>query len=102
MEGRMKLKYLMLLGAVAVPSIALAQEEAAEPEQANVPHSWFAAPAKTTITVLASGSRERLDWTGESISVFGREAMDAVQGAALSRLLERAPGVPLSRNGGPG
>ena len=37
----------------------------------------------SSITVLASGARERLDWTGESISVFDRDAMNAVQGADL-------------------
>jgi vitamin B12 transporter len=102
MEGRMKLKFLILLGTISVSSVALAHEEGTESEQADIPHSWFAAPAETTITVLASGSRERLDMTGESISVFVREDMDAVQGPDLARLLERAPGVSLSRNGGPG
>jgi vitamin B12 transporter len=81
----MKFKFLILLSSAVLAPPLCAQEEDAE-----------------HITILASGSRERLDWTGESISVFGREDMDAVQGPDLGRLLERAPGVTLSRNGGPG
>lgn len=54
------------------------------------------------ITVLASGRNESLAATGESVIVFTRDDMDRVQGADLTRLLERAPGVSLSRNGGPG
>ena len=57
---------------------------------------------ESEITVLASARSQTLASTGESIAVFTREDMDRVQGADLSRLLERSPGVVLSRNGGPG
>nr|WP_237438279.1 TonB-dependent receptor [Alteraurantiacibacter buctensis] len=41
-------------------------------------------------------------WNGVAVSVFDRADIEAVQGADLTRLLERAPGVVLSRNGGTG
>ncbi len=54
------------------------------------------------ITVLANGTREPVSRSGQAVSIFTRDEMDSVQGADLSRLLERTPGVALSRNGGPG
>jgi len=59
-------------------------------------------PSESFITVLANGDTQTLDETGQAIIVFGREEMDSLQGADLTRLLERAPGVSMSRNGGPG
>ena len=58
--------------------------------------------AESRITVLATGGRERLDWNGVAVSVFDHRDIEAVQGPDLTRLLERAPGVTLSRNGGAG
>src|SRR5690606_40392624 len=40
--------------------------------------------------------------TGRPLSVFTDREIEAVQGAAIARLLERAPGVTFSRNGGQG
>lgn len=54
------------------------------------------------ITVLASGQWTRLDSTGQPITVFTIEDIDALQGADFARLAERIPGVTLSRNGGAG
>src|SRR5690606_33026062 len=54
------------------------------------------------ITVLAGGARETLDTTGVPISGFGRDEMESMQGPDLTRLLEWAPGVSISRNGGLG
>ena len=96
----MKLKYLILLSSALLAPPLHAQEEDAADDLETL--TVADALPGSYITVLANGSLERLDWTGESISVFDRDDMDAVQGADLSRLLERAPGVTLSRNGGPG
>ncbi|MWV28374.1 TonB-dependent receptor domain-containing protein [Aurantiacibacter rhizosphaerae] len=77
-------KYLFLgvsLAAVATP--ALAQDEAA-------------------ITVTATGTRIEVEDTGQAVTVIGMEEIEAVQGADLTRILERAPGVTISRNGGIG
>jgi vitamin B12 transporter len=96
----MRLKYLILLSSALIAQPLCAQDEDNSEELETV--TVADALRDSSITVLASGGRERLDWTGESISVFDREAMNSVQGADLSRVLERAPGVSLSRNGGLG
>ena len=57
---------------------------------------------ETRITVLATGEREQLDSSGIALSVFDRHDIEAVQGPDLARLLERAPAVTISRNGGAG
>src|SRR5690606_33287798 len=86
MEGNVLLKYLYSGLVLAASSHPVAAQSASESE----------------ITVLASARTQTLASTGESIAVFTREDMDRVQGADLSRLLERSPGVLLSRNGPPG
>src|SRR5688500_17720637 len=100
MEGNMRLKCLILLSGALIAQPVWAQEQDGSDGLGTVSFDF---PIRDEyITVLASGADERLDWTGESVTVFGREEMDAVQGPDLARLLERAPGVTLSRNGGPG
>ncbi len=54
------------------------------------------------ITVVATGSRERLDRSGQSISVIGADEIESIQGPDLTRVLERLPGVTFTRNGGLG
>ena len=71
----------------------------AGPAQAQVADS---PPAVDRITVLASGQPRSIDTTGQSITVFDRAAIEALQGADVTRLAERIPGVTLSRNGGLG
>jgi len=94
-----KLLYLPLF-ILAGP--AMAQDDAYE-DPCSGPDCIGGYPdAVYAITVLASGQDEGLDRTGKSISVFTRDDMNAVQGADMTRLLERAPGVVFSRNGGPG
>jgi vitamin B12 transporter len=96
----MRYKSLFLLGCSLIAQPLCAQEQDAGEAAETI---TIADPLRDSyITVLANGTREPLDWTGDSVSVFDREAMDAVQGPDLTRLLERAPGVTLSRNGGPG
>ena len=52
-----------------------------------------------TITVVASGTAQPLSQTGQSISVIDANAIAAVQGPDLTRVLERLPGVALARSG---
>ena len=54
------------------------------------------------ITVVATGSAIPLDRSGQSISIIESREIDAVQGEDVTRVLERAPGVTISRNGGLG
>jgi vitamin B12 transporter len=91
---------LFLLIGMSSAAPAAAQETASE--EASAPIVFWHRLPEERITVLATGQPERLDWTGESITIFTRDDMNDVQGADLMRLLERAPGVSLSRNGGPG
>lgn len=90
------MKHLIYLGcSLIVAAPALAQDSAATGDgQGRLP--------EYLITVTAAGSDIRLDQTGQAVSVIGRAEIDAVQGADLARLLERLPGVSLSRNGGLG
>lgn len=64
------------------------------------------APAADTsnpeITVVASGNESRVDRSGQPITVITRSEIASVQGADITRVLERVPGVTLTRNGGPG
>lgn len=57
---------------------------------------------ETTITVTATGARGNVTDTGQSVTVIGEDEIDAVQGADVTRVLRRAPGVATTRNGPPG
>ena len=104
----MRSKHLFLGALVASSAMPLAaQDELVEPgsemarlrlDLTDLPEL----PAANTITVLAAGTVETTQETGESITVFTLDDANEVQGADLTRLLERAPGVTTSRNGGPG
>lgn len=54
------------------------------------------------ITVLATGTRETLQTSGQPLTIIDRGEIEQVQGGDILRVLERAPGVTASRNGGPG
>ncbi|WAT17989.1 TonB-dependent receptor [Aurantiacibacter sp. MUD11] len=54
------------------------------------------------ITVTATGTRTQVVATGQSVTVIGAEEIEAAQGADLTRVLTRAPGVSVSSNGGAG
>ena len=68
--------------------------------------SVLSAPAmaqdEDTITVTATGTRIEVEDTGQAVTVIGEAEIEAVQGADLTRVLERAPGVTITRNGGTG
>ncbi|MDZ4306290.1 TonB-dependent receptor plug domain-containing protein [Allopontixanthobacter sp.] len=56
----------------------------------------------TYITVVASGMNDRITATGQPVSIIGKAEIDSVQGPDLTRILQRTPGVTISRNGGVG
>jgi vitamin B12 transporter len=93
-EGLM-LKYLVFASILAAAAPSTDHE-------ANDDPSAIDAVPDAHITVLANSGPESLASSGQRIAVFTREEMESVQGADLTRLLERAPGVSLSRGGGPG
>lgn len=55
-----------------------------------------------TITVLAIGSALPIVASGQPVSVLDAQDLAQVQGADLTRALERVPGLGWTRNGGPG
>jgi vitamin B12 transporter len=84
------LKYLFLLGCSLVVSVpAMAGEADNDGQQPD-------------ITVVATGSKIPVSWSGQSISVMGDEEIRSLQGADLTRILNRLPGITLARNGGIG
>ncbi len=89
-------KYLFLGASLAV----LAHPALAQDEPAPSPGNRL--PAESSITVTATGTRIELEDTGQAVTVIGEAEIKAVQGADLTRILERAPGVAISRNGGTG
>ncbi len=56
----------------------------------------------TQITVVATGDPLPVDQAGQPVSVIAKDEIDRIQGADITRVLERAPGVTISRNGGVG
>ena len=57
---------------------------------------------ETEITVTATGVAIPVENTGQPVTVIGRDEIDAVQGADITRVLARTPGVSFSRNGATG
>ncbi len=57
---------------------------------------------ETSITITATGTRSEVEDTGQAVTVFGEADIASVQGPDLTRLLRRAPGVTIARNGGAG
>ncbi|MGB7374807.1 TonB-dependent receptor plug domain-containing protein [Pontixanthobacter sp.] len=62
----------------------------------------FARTDEAQITVTATGTRSEVEDTGQAVSIITRDEIEDVQGADITRVLERAPGVAFSRNGGLG
>lgn len=89
------MKYLISLSAclgIATPALAQTGEDIVIPRRVSAEE----------ITVVATGSRQRVETVGQSVSIVGEAELDRVQGADLTRVLERLPGVSFSRNGGLG
>lgn len=108
-------KYLFLLSASLFPSVASAQDSTeqaleeiiaaqdAEPVEEPAPTATAVRPtADPVITVTANGLGTDIRNTGQAITVVDREEIEAVQGADVTRVLRRTPGLSVSRNGGAG
>ncbi len=100
----------LIIGAslVALTAPLQAQESgedaAAEPRTPKISADPFAdfRPEETEITVTATGTRIEIEDTGQAVTVIGGEEIQSVQGADLTRVLERVPGLVVSRDGGVG
>ncbi|MCB2049081.1 MAG: TonB-dependent receptor [Novosphingobium sp.] len=88
-------KYLFLIGSsLCVSAPAVAQDENVMILTRRI--------APEEITVVASGSDQLVENTGQSISVIGADELDAIQSPDLATVLQRLPGAALSRNGSTG
>jgi vitamin B12 transporter len=94
---RKSLFYLIFLPAGILHSPAAAQA-AAE----GGPEIVIADERVPVITVLGTGTPATIRTTGQPITVIDGDEIEQVQGADVTRVLERAPGLSFSRNGGPG
>lgn len=56
----------------------------------------------TEITVVANGDETRLEAIAQPVSIIGANEIEHLQGADIARVLERFPGVSVTRNGGIG
>ena len=94
------MKYLFLLSCsvcLATPAWAQDASSADEPEaHADI---YGQRIPDNLITVIATGRRELLTTSGQSISIVTTEEIQQVQGPDLARVLERLPGVTLARSG---
>lgn len=88
------MKYLIL----AVAAFAVAAPAYAADEEVVVADTI----RDDLITVVATGDPLPVDQSGQPVSVIARDEIDRIQGADLTQVLERAPGVTISRNGGVG
>lgn len=90
-------KYWISLGAMGLAASATAQ-------QADDEEIVFAdyRVDEAAITVTATGTRMEVAATGQPVTVLGAAEIASVQGADLARVLERVPGLTVSRNGGAG
>lgn len=91
----MYVKYLFLLGSTLVISTPAMAREVTEISTAD-------SVRDDLITVTATGSETRVDQGGQAVSVIGADEIEAVQGADITRVFDRLPGVTLVRNGGLG
>ena len=120
-------KYLFLLTAATVASPALGQSTQAEVDaaiaaaQAEAAQAGAQTDTEQTVPNRAQAEREEriviadsrvepstitvtgfatdLDATGHAVTVIDRAEIEAVQGPDIARVLARAPGVAISRNG---
>ena len=87
------MKYLFLLSCSLLVAAPAAAEGAAD-------DIIIADPIRDDlITVVATGLKSRIDRTGQSVSVIGADEIAAIQGPDLTRVLERLPGITITRNG---
>lgn len=98
---RLKLLSSLLLSAAVLSSPAFAQDTAGAFDDVDVP-AGVRIPLSSEITVLGTGLNLPLDQTGQSVSVIGSEEIGRIGGPDITRVLERAPGVTITRNGGLG
>ncbi|MDG5747217.1 TonB-dependent receptor [Qipengyuania sp. XHP0207] len=90
----------------AFPCAAMAQDVVDEVEiedpLATAPGHHAYTPLEPTITVTANGLGTDIGNTGQAVTIIDREEIESVQGPDATRVLQRTPGLSLTRNGGVG
>lgn len=95
-------KFLILVPFTVFPAAALAQDSGQD-DAGQAPLFLYGQMLdEATITVTATGTRMEVKATGQPVTVLGADEIASVQGADLTRHLERVPGLTFSRNGGAG
>lgn len=95
-------KYLFLLSSVlAAPALAQDVDGDGVVEYATAAPPPMAEEV-STITVTATGLPLDVSQTGQPVSIISRDEIEAIQGADITRVLQRIPGVSTTRNGGAG
>lgn len=90
----MNLRYISVFALISLSAPAWADDAAESPATDGVRDS--------AITVLGTGAAVPLWQAGQSVSVVGGAEIASIQGPDVARVLERLPGLAISRNGGLG
>ena len=95
------MRTFLLLGAsfLGLATPALAQD--ANDQSQTVEFADFRVPEES-ITITVTGNPSEIEDSGQPVTVIGAEEIADIQGPDLSRVLQRVPGVTISRNGGIG
>jgi vitamin B12 transporter len=91
---------LAALSALVLPAAAHAQDLAPDEVTANAARKPF--DERSDIVVTATGSAAPITQSGQSITLLTADEIASLQGPDVLRVLQRLPGVSLSRNGGLG
>ncbi|WBY16063.1 TonB-dependent receptor [Erythrobacteraceae bacterium WH01K] len=92
-------KFLFLIGCSAIAIAPLSAQEG-EPDIRNDYSEFLEDRPATTITV--TGVATEIEDTGQPVTIIERDEIESVQGADITRVLRRAPGVTITGNGGLG
>lgn len=97
-------KYLFLLSSALFAAPVAAQDAAPpaiEDPEAENPLDYLPVGQRldTQITVTATGLRENLVDTGQSVTLIPFDEIERIQGPDIARVLTRAPSVAIIRNG---
>jgi vitamin B12 transporter len=87
-------KFLFLLSCAVVPVPVAAQEDGEE--------LGYGEPVRAPTTITVTGTPIETEDTGQPVSIITRSEIEQLQGEDITRILQRAPGVTVSRNGGVG
>ena len=103
------MRLLLAIPMLLAPACAFAQEDIPDgrtlvTDEEIEPRGGFIdlALPPTAITVIARGIETTVESAIQPITIIGSQEIEAVQGADLTRVLTRARGVTLTRNGGVG